>query len=75
MVFPDKLLQFRPLDLLRTDLFALVGVVSAVANSKYSSAVLQAVTLVTVGIALSRLVLGFLRMSDRCAAVYNLGPL
>jgi hypothetical protein len=71
VVFPDKLLQFRPLDLLRTDLFALVGVVSAVANSKYSSAVLQAVTLVTVGIALSRLVLGFLRMSDRYRGIVS----
>ena len=41
VVFPDKLLQFRPLDLLRLDLFGLAGATAALAQAKYNSIVLQ----------------------------------
>jgi hypothetical protein len=41
VVYPDKLLQFRPLDLLRLDLFGLFGVTAALAQAKYNSIVLQ----------------------------------
>jgi hypothetical protein len=39
VVFPDKLLQFRPLDLLRLDLFGLAGATSVLAQ-----AIIQPVT-------------------------------
>jgi hypothetical protein len=41
VVYPDKLLQFRPLDLLRLDLFGLAGATAALAQAKYNSIVLQ----------------------------------
>jgi hypothetical protein len=41
VVYPDKLLQFRPLDLLRLDLFGVAGATAALAQAKYNSIVLQ----------------------------------
>ncbi|WIA40266.1 hypothetical protein OEZ86_013640 [Tetradesmus obliquus] len=69
VVFPDKLLQFRPLDLLRLDLFGLAGVGAVLAQAKYTSLVLELVTLVSLSVWGSRLVLGFLRMGDRYKSI------
>ncbi|WIA19985.1 hypothetical protein OEZ85_005859 [Tetradesmus obliquus] len=69
VVFPDKLLQFRPLDLLRLDLFGLAGIGAVLAQAKYTSLVLELVTLVSLSVWGSRLVLGFLRMGDRYKSI------
>lgn len=66
VVFPDKLLQFRPLDLLRLDVFGLAGAVAALARAKYHSSVfLELLTLVSLTVWGTRLVLGYMRMGDR----------
>eukprot|EP00879_Flechtneria_rotunda_P011142 GHRR01011640.1.p1 GENE.GHRR01011640.1~~GHRR01011640.1.p1 ORF type:complete len:553 (+),score=248.04 GHRR01011640.1:1485-3143(+) len=69
VVFPDKLLQFRPFDLLRLDLFGLAGITAAVAQAKYTSAVLELLTLVSFTIWGTRLVLGYMRMDDRYKSI------
>jgi hypothetical protein len=65
VVFPDKLLQFRPLDLLRLDLFGLAGAGAVLAQAKYSSLILELVTLVSLSVWGTRMVLGYMRMGDR----------
>jgi hypothetical protein len=65
VVFPDKLLQFRPLDLLRLDLFGLAGATAVLAQAKYSSLILELVTLVSLSVWGTRMVLGYMRMGDR----------
>jgi hypothetical protein len=65
VVFPDKLLQFRPLDLLRLDLFGLAGAGAVLAQAKYSSLILELVSLVSLSVWGTRMVLGYMRMGDR----------
>jgi hypothetical protein len=67
VVFPDKLLQFRPLDLLKLDLFGLAGATAVLAQAKYSSLILELVTLVSLSVWGTRMVLGYMRMGDRWA--------
>jgi hypothetical protein len=67
-VYPSKVLQFRPLDILKIDLFALVGLAAALGQSKVDSLLLYAITAVSAGAALSRLVLGYIRIRDKCAS-------
>ncbi|GFH09653.1 uncharacterized protein HaLaN_04834, partial [Haematococcus lacustris] len=62
---PDKRLQFRPLDLLRTDTFALVGLVALLAQARYDSLLLDLVTLLSASVFVLRIALGFKRMDDR----------
>ncbi|KAF6257770.1 Prismane-like protein [Scenedesmus sp. NREL 46B-D3] len=69
VVFPDKLLQFRPLDLLRLDLFGLAGAAAVLAQARYSSLVLELVTMVSLSVWGTRLVLGYLRMGDRYKSI------
>lgn len=71
LVLPDKLLQFRPLDLVRTDLFALVGLAAVLVNARYDSVVLEVVTLVSAGAFLVRVVLGYQRMAERYRSYVN----
>jgi hypothetical protein len=37
VVLPEKILQFRPLDYVRTDLFALAGLLSILAQVRYAA--------------------------------------
>jgi len=65
VVLPEKVLQFRPLDFLRTDLFAAAGLVAALAQARYESFYLDVVTAVSASIFLIRIFLGFRRQVDR----------
>lgn len=65
MVLPDKLLQFRPLDLLRVDIFAISGLGALLAQARYDSILLEIVTLVSAGVFIVRVVLGYQRMVER----------
>lgn len=64
-VFPDKLMQFKPLDGLRLDFITVVGVVAVLAQIKVDSPVLQIVSLASLVVAVVRSVLGYQRMSIR----------
>jgi hypothetical protein len=65
MVFPDKLLQFRPLDLLRLDLFGVFGVGAALFQARYNNIYLELLALASLTVWGTRLVLGYRRMGDR----------
>eukprot|EP00775_Hariotina_reticulata_P012152 gene12152-12290_t len=69
VVFPDKLLQFRPLDLLRLDLFGLFGVGAALFQARYTNIYLELLTLVSLSVWGTRLVLGYMRMGDRYKSI------
>jgi hypothetical protein len=71
LLLPDKLLQFRPLDLVRNDVFAIAGLVAVLAQARYESVVLEVVTLVSASAALVRVVLGYQRMGDRYRSYVN----
>ncbi|KAG1668383.1 hypothetical protein FOA52_004893 [Chlamydomonas sp. UWO 241] len=71
VLLPDKLLQFRPLDLVRNDVFAIAGLVAVLAQARYESVVLEAVTIVSASAALVRVVLGYQRMGDRYRSYVN----
>ena len=64
-VFPDKLMQFKPLDGLRLDFITVVGVVAVLAQIKVDSPVLQVVSLASLVVAVVRSVLGYRRMTMR----------
>lgn len=64
-VFPDKLMQFKPLDGLRLDFVTVVGVVAVLAQIKVDSPVLQVVSLASLVVAVVRSVLGYRRMTMR----------
>ncbi|KAK9815609.1 hypothetical protein WJX72_006739 [[Myrmecia] bisecta] len=71
IVFPNKLLQFRPLDGLRYDLLTLAGLGAVVAQAKYDSFILEVVTAVSAATFLFRVVLGYRRMSSRYEKMAN----
>lgn len=64
-VFPDKLMQFKPLDGLRLDLITVVGVCAVIAQIKVTNPLLELVSIVSVIVAVVRSVLGYRRMSIR----------
>lgn len=64
-VFPDKLVQFKPLDGLRLDLITVVGVFAVLAQIKVTNPLLEVVSIVSVIVAVVRSVLGYRRMSIR----------
>lgn len=66
VVFPDKLLQFRPLDGLRLDLITLVGIGAVAAQVRFTSPVLEFVSLVSIVVLFVRTVAGYQRMFLRC---------
>ncbi|GIL76479.1 hypothetical protein Vretimale_6016 [Volvox reticuliferus] len=70
-VLPEKLLQFRPLDLLRVDLFALAGLAGLAAQARYDSMLVDIITFGSAAVLLVRIVLGYQRMSDRFRSVVN----
>lgn len=65
-VYPDKLLQFKPLDGLRLDLITVVGIAAVIAQIQVTSPLLKIVSLVSVTVAVVRSVLGYQRMFIRC---------
>ncbi|KAK9789378.1 hypothetical protein WJX73_004782 [Symbiochloris irregularis] len=71
IVFPDKLLQFRPLDGLRADLFSMAGLLAFIAQAKYDSIVLEIVTFASACVLVVRVVLGYKRMYDRFEQMAN----
>lgn len=71
IVFPDKLLQFRPLDGLRADLFSMAGLVAFIAQAKYDNPILEIVTFASAIVLVTRVVLGYKRMYDRFEQMAN----
>ncbi|GMH42128.1 hypothetical protein BSKO_10047 [Bryopsis sp. KO-2023] len=70
-VFPEKLLQFRPLDNIRLDLVTLIGLVAVGAQAKYDSVLLEIATFASVVVYLVRVFLGYKRMFDRFDSFVN----
>jgi hypothetical protein len=73
VVLPEKLLQFRPLDLLRVDLFALAGLAGLAAQARYDSVLVDVITFGSAAVLLVRIVLGYQRMADRWAGLGGSG--
>ncbi|EFJ49215.1 hypothetical protein VOLCADRAFT_90139 [Volvox carteri f. nagariensis] len=71
VVLPEKLLQFRPLDLLRVDLFALAGLAGLLAQARYDSMLVDVITFGSAAVLLVRIILGYQRMADRFRSVVN----
>ncbi|GLI64788.1 hypothetical protein VaNZ11_008193 [Volvox africanus] len=71
VVLPEKLLQFRPLDLLRVDIFSLAGLAGLAAQARYDSMLVDAITFGSAAVLIVRIVLGYQRMSDRFRSVVN----
>lgn len=88
VVFPDKLLQFRPLEGLRADLITLLGLAALAAQVvvvvthmfttvhcctqiRFDSLVLELISLVSASVFLTRVVLGYQRMSYRYSNIVN----
>ncbi|KAK9826814.1 hypothetical protein WJX81_003825 [Elliptochloris bilobata] len=65
IVFPEKLLQFRPLDGLRADLITVAGVAAFAAEAKYDSLLLDIISFVSACALATRIILGYRRMSQR----------
>jgi hypothetical protein len=70
-VYPDKLLQFKPLDGLRVDLITVVGLIAVLAQIRYESRLLEFLTLIPVVVTAVRSVLGYRRMSTRYENLVN----
>jgi hypothetical protein len=70
-VYPDKLLQFKPLDGLRVDLITVIGAIAVLAQIRYESRLLEFLTLIPVIITAVRSVLGYQRMSTRYENLVN----
>ncbi|KAG2494283.1 hypothetical protein HYH03_007636 [Edaphochlamys debaryana] len=71
VVLPEKLLQFRPLDLLRVDLFAVAGLAGLAAQARYDNLILDVLTFGSAAVLLVRIILGYQRMADRFRSVVN----
>jgi hypothetical protein len=70
-VFPDKLMQFKPLDGLRLDFITLVGVIAVLAQIKVDNPVLQLVSLGSLLVAVARYVGQYQRMTMRYESFTN----
>ena len=66
-----QILQFRPLDLVRADLFALTGLGAVLANARYESIILDVVTLVSAAAFVIRVVLNYQQMDQRYRSYVN----
>ncbi|BDA43110.1 hypothetical protein COCOBI_04-1210 [Coccomyxa sp. Obi] len=71
LVFPDKLLQFRPLDGLRADLLTVAGLAAFIAQAKYDSFILEVITTVSAVTLAVRVILGYNRMAQRYEKLEN----
>lgn len=71
IVFPNKLLQFRPLDGLRSDLVSIAGLLSYLAQLKYDSVILELITTGAVIAFVFRAFLGYKRLNERYERTAN----
>lgn len=69
VVHPARVLQWRPLDLLRLDLFGIGGAVAALAQARTGSPLLGLLALASLSLWATRLVLGYVRMGDRYKSI------